>query len=42
VPAIAVLTRTIDIAEPDDPYLAALLGEIRRGRQENPGGTTTL
>ena len=40
--AIAVFTHTIDTADPDDPYLAALLGEIHRGRQENPDGTTTL
>jgi hypothetical protein len=40
--AVAVFTRAIDIAEPEDPYLAALLGEIHRGRQENPDGSTTL
>jgi len=40
--AVAVFTRAIDIADPDDPYLAALLGEIHRGRQENLDGTTTL
>ena len=40
--AIAAFTRAIDIADPDDPHLAALLGEIHRGRQENPDGTTTL
>jgi hypothetical protein len=39
--ALAVFTRAIDIAEPDDPYVAALLGAIHRGRQENPDGTTT-
>jgi hypothetical protein len=40
--AVAGFTRAIDITEPEDPYLAALLGEIHRGRQENPDGTTTL
>ena len=40
--AVAVFTRAIDIENPEDPYLAALLGEIHRGRQENPDGTTTL
>jgi hypothetical protein len=37
-----VFTRAIDIADPEDPYLAALLGEVHRGRQENPDGSTTL
>jgi hypothetical protein len=40
--AVAVFTRAIDITEPEDPYLAALLSEIHRGRQENPDGSTTL
>ena len=40
--ATAVFIRAIDIADPDDPYVAALLGEIHRGRRENPDGTTTL
>lgn len=40
--AVAVFTRAIDIAGSDDPHLAALLGEIHRGRQENPDGSTTL
>ena len=40
--AVAVFVRATDITEPDDPYVAALLGEILRGRQENPDGTTTL
>lgn len=40
--AVAVFTRALDIEDPEDPYLAALLGEIHRGRQENPDGTTTL
>lgn len=40
--AVAVFARAIDIENPDDPHLAALLGEIHRGRQENPDGTTTL
>ena len=40
--AVAAFTRAIDIADPDDPHLAALLGEIHRGRQENPDGTTRL
>ena len=40
--AVAVFTRAIDIADPEDPYLAALLGEVHRGRQENPDGSTTL
>jgi hypothetical protein len=40
--AVAVFIRAIDITEPDDPHLAALLGEIHRGRQENSDGSTTL
>ena len=40
--AVAGFTRAIDITDPEDPHLAALLGEIHRGRQENPDGTTTL
>lgn len=40
--AVAVFSRAIDIADPDDRYLAALLDEIHRGRQENADGTTTL
>lgn len=40
--AVAVFTRAIDNADPDDPHLAALLDEIHRGRQENPDGSTTL
>jgi hypothetical protein len=40
--AVAAFTRAIDIADTEDPYLAALLGEIHRGRKENADGTTTL
>ena len=40
--AVVVFTGAIDIADPEDPYLAALLGEIHRGRQENLDGSTTL
>ena len=40
--AVAAFTRAIDVANPEDPHLAVLLGEIHRGRQENPDGTTTL
>lgn len=40
--AVVAFTRAIDIADPEDPYLAALLSEIHRGRQENPNGSTTL
>jgi hypothetical protein len=39
---VAVFTRDIDVTDPEDPHLAALLGEIHRGRQENPDGSTTL
>lgn len=40
--AVAVFTRAIDVPDPDDPLLAALLGEIHRGRRENSDGSTTL
>jgi hypothetical protein len=40
--AVAVFAPAVDIADADDPHLAALLGEIHRGRRENPDGTTTL
>lgn len=30
------------LGDPVDAYVAALLAEMRRGRQENPDGTTTL
>lgn len=40
--AVAAFTRAIDITDTQEPHLAALLGEIHRGRQENPDGTTTL
>jgi hypothetical protein len=40
--AVAVFTRAIDITDTEDPHLAALLGEVHRGRQENPDGTTML
>lgn len=37
-----MFVRAIDIPDEDDPYLAAFLGEIHRGRQENEDGSTTL
>jgi hypothetical protein len=40
--AVAVFARAIDVVNVDDPHLAALLGEIHRGRQENADGSTTL
>lgn len=40
--AVAVFTDAIDIVDPQDPYLDALLRTVHRGRRENPDGTTTL
>jgi hypothetical protein len=40
--AVAAFAGEIDIVEPDDPYLGALLDAVHHGRQENPDGTTTL
>lgn len=40
--AVAVFLRAVDVTDPQDPHMAALLAEIHRGRQENSDGTTTL
>lgn len=39
---VAVFTDAIDVVNPADRYLEALLKEAHRGRQENADGTTTL
>lgn len=39
---IAVFTDAIDVVNPADRYLDALLDAVHRGRQENADGTTTF
>jgi hypothetical protein len=39
---VAFVSEADFVEDAEDRYVAALLAEIRRGRQENPDGTTTL